>query len=161
MRGYRSTSTQPPPYPNRYRAPARNAGCPTGRRREPTHSRAVFARESNRAIMHGCPRSGALDLQAPRTCRLRRCAARHPAPQLVLRASSARSPHRLRASAAWFPRGLRASVARACRTPRDPPSIPCPAPIEPPPVSALEGMTGARGPISHVNQIKLAGRFSA
>lgn len=45
--------------------------------------------------------------------------------------------------------------------PEGPPSIPCPAPIDPPPVSALEGMTGVRGPISHVNQIKLAGRFSA
>lgn len=32
--------------------------------------------------------------------------------------------------------------------------------FDPPPVPALEGMTGARGPISHVNQIKLAGRFS-
>lgn len=52
MRGCRSTSTQPPPYPDRYRAPARNAGCPAGRRRESTHSRAVFARGSNRATMH-------------------------------------------------------------------------------------------------------------
>ena len=52
MRGYRSTFNQPPPYPDRYRAPASDAGSPTCRRRESTHSRAVFARGSNRATMH-------------------------------------------------------------------------------------------------------------
>lgn len=161
MRGCRSTSTQPPPYPNRYRAPARNAGCPTGRRREPTHSRAVFARESNRATMH-----------ASSAVRRPRSAGAPHVPLTALRGPPSGAPARpagilgtVPTQAAGIRRMVPARSAGIRRLslphPEEPPSIPCPAPIEPPPVSALEGMTGARGPIPHVNQIKLAGRFSA